>query len=129
MNQKKRAWIYCRIDAPEDQHGVLKNQRQKLMDYADQMEFEVVGSSQDQASGLCFDRPGLNEVTEAAKTGRFDVLLIHSVSRLGRDTCRTMEYLEKLRAMGITTYSPLEGVLDFTLQKVIRDALSHMEMQ
>ena len=24
MEKAKRAWIYCRIDAPEDTHGVLK---------------------------------------------------------------------------------------------------------
>jgi hypothetical protein len=24
MEQKKRAWLYCRIDAPEDAHGMLK---------------------------------------------------------------------------------------------------------
>ena len=128
MDQKKRAWLYCRIDAPEDLHGALKSQRQQLMDYAEQMEFEVAGSSQDQGSGLCFDRPGLNEVTVAAKAGRFDVLLVHSTSRLGRDTCQTMAFLEKLSQMGIQTYSPLEGVLDFTLQKVVRDALFHMEL-
>ena len=47
MGQAKRAWIYCRIDAPEDLHGALKRQRQQLMDYAEQMGCEVVGSSQD----------------------------------------------------------------------------------
>ena len=27
MEEKKRAWTYCRIDAPEDQHGCLKGQK------------------------------------------------------------------------------------------------------
>lgn len=47
MEQKKRAWVYCRIDAPEDAHGALKGQRQQLMDYADQMGFMVAGSSEE----------------------------------------------------------------------------------
>ena len=41
MKQEKRAWVYCRIDAPEDTHGALKNQRKLLMDYAEQMGFVV----------------------------------------------------------------------------------------
>lgn len=129
MGQTKRAWIYCRIDVPEDLHGALKRQRQQLMDYAEQMNCEVVGSSQDQASGLSMNRPGLNEVMEAARAGRLDVLIVRDISRVGRDTCQTMEYLEQLSRMGVQTCSPMEGVLDFTFQKVIRDALSHMELQ
>lgn len=129
MGQTKRAWIYCRIDAPEDLHGALKRQRQQLMDYAEQMNCEVVGSSQDQASGLSINRPGLNEVMEAARAGRLDVLIVRDISRVGRDTCQTMKYLEQLSRMGVQTCSPMEGVLDFTFQKVIRDALSHMELQ
>ena len=34
MDEKKRAWLYCRIDAPEDEHGHLKEQKKELMDYA-----------------------------------------------------------------------------------------------
>jgi len=28
MCRKKRAWLYCRIDAPEDEHGRLKGHAQ-----------------------------------------------------------------------------------------------------
>jgi hypothetical protein len=31
MEQKKRAWLYCRIDAPEDAHGMLKGQKKDSM--------------------------------------------------------------------------------------------------
>ena len=33
MDQKS-AWIYCRIDAPEDTHGALKGQYERLETYA-----------------------------------------------------------------------------------------------
>ena len=45
MEKEKRVWIYCYIDAPEDTHGVLKGQHEKLDSYANQMCFTVVGSS------------------------------------------------------------------------------------
>lgn len=123
MKSNKRAWIYCRIDAPEDTHGALKGQRKQLMDYAEQMGFTVVGSSDDLASAKSLERPGLKRMMESAQAGMFDALLVRNVSRIGRDTYRTIEYLERLGQMGIQTYSPQEGILDFTLRKVVKDAM------
>ena len=56
MDQEKRAWLYCRIDAPEDAHGALKGQKKELMDYAGQMGFILIGESEDIGSGLDFKR-------------------------------------------------------------------------
>ena len=109
MDQKKRAWLYCRIDAPEDEHGRLKGQKKELTDYTEQMDFEVAGASQDTASGLHFDRNGLAEVIEAATAGKMDVLLIINVSRLGRDTLKTMDFIRQLNEQDVKVYSPMEG--------------------
>ena len=125
MNQQKRAWVYCRIDAPEDTHGALKSQRQQLMDYAEQMGFTVVGASEDLASGLSLDRPGLNRFADAVKAGSVDVLLVHDISRIGRDTCQTMAWLEALRSKKVSVYSPLEGELAFSFQRLVQDVITH----
>jgi len=109
MKQSKRAWLYCRVDTPEDEHGRLKGQQKELSDYAEQMGFEVAGVSQDTGSGLNFDRNGLTEITEAAATGKMDVLLIVNLSRLGRDTVKTMDFIRRLNERGIKVYSPMEG--------------------
>lgn len=106
---KKTAWIYCRIDTPEDTHGALKGQYERLETYAAQMGFAVVGSSQDLGSGLNFDRPGLQAVLEAAKTGNFQVLLVDSVSRIGRDMAKTVNFIQTISDYGISIYSPMEG--------------------
>ena len=103
------AWIYCRIDAPEDVHGALKGQYERLETYAAQMGFIVVGSSQDLGSGLNFDCPGLQAALEAANTGSFQVLLVDSVSRIGRDTAKTVNFIQTINSCGISIYSPLEG--------------------
>ena len=109
MDQRKRAWLYCRIDAPEDEHGRLKGQKKELMDYAEQMGFEIAGVSQDTASGLNFERNGLVEVAEAAAASKMDVLLIVNASRLGRDAKKTLDFIRGLHDWGIRVYSPLEG--------------------
>ena len=117
MDQKS-AWIYCRIDAPEDTHGALKGQYERLETYAAQMDFAVVGSSQDLGSRLNFDRPGLQTVLESAKAGSFQVLLVDSVSRIGRDIAKTISFIQTISGCGISIYSPMEGEIklsDFTM--------------
>ncbi|WP_411677866.1 recombinase family protein [Caproicibacter sp.] len=108
MNTKS-AWIYCRIDAPEDTHGALKGQYERLETYAVQIGFTAVGSSQDLGSGLHIDRPGLQAVLEAAKAGSFQILLVDSVSRIGRDEATTKTIIKTLMSYGIAVFSPLEG--------------------
>lgn len=115
---KKSTWIYCRIDAPEDIHGALKGQYERLETYASQMGFSVVGSSQDLGSGLNFDLPGLQSVLEAAKAGSFQILLVDSVSRIGRDVSKSMSFIQTINVCGISIYSPMEGEIklsDFTM--------------
>lgn len=109
MEQKKRTWLYCRIDAPEDARGMLKGQKKELYDYADQLGFTVVGCSEDLGSGLKYNRPGLLEVEHAAEQGRMDILLVKQLSCLGRDSAQTLDFLRKLKQLDIKLYSPLEG--------------------
>lgn len=112
-DQKKRAWLYCRIDAPEDAHGILKTQKKELLDYAEQMGFEVVGASEDLGSGLIYERPGLAECMKAAGERKTDVLIVKSFSRTGYDTEETLEFLHRLNRLGIKLYSPLEGAFTY----------------
>jgi len=109
MEQKNRAWLYCRIDAPEDAHSALKGQRKELSDYAEQMGFEIAGVSEDTGSVLDFEQPGLLEVMKAAGDGKMDVLLVKRLDRIGRDMVKTMEFLRGLDQLGIRIYSPMEG--------------------
>lgn len=127
-DQKKRAWLYCRIDAPEDAHGILKSQKKELLDYAEQMGFEVVGASEDLGSGLIYDRPGLAECMKAAADGKADVLIIKDLSRIGRDTARTLEFLRGLDQLGVKLYSPMEGTFTFLHQELYnQDPIMRME--
>ena len=109
MARKKRAWLYCRIDAPEDALGMLKGQQKELYDYAEQLGLTVVGCSEDLGSGLKYNRPGLIAVERAAEQDRMDVLLVKQLSHLGRDSAETLDFLHKLRQLDIKLYSPLEG--------------------
>lgn len=119
MEKTKRAWIYCHIDAPEDTHGVLKGQHEKLDSYASQMCFTVGGSSHDLGNGLTLNRPGFAELMEAAINGKIDVLIIDSINHIGRDTKQVLEFLHKLNGYGVIVYSPLEGEINIQHQKLM----------
>lgn len=94
MEGQKRAWIYCAIDAPEDSRNTLKDQRQQLMDYAEQMGFEIAGSASDTGRQPFWERSGFCEFIESAKNGRTDILLLASLHCIG------CEFPYKLRVMG-----------------------------
>ena len=73
------------------------------------MGFAVVGSSQDLGSDLNFDRPGLQAVLKAAKGGSFQILLVDSVSWIGRDMAKTVNFIQTISGCGVSIYSPMEG--------------------
>ena len=114
--QKKKAWLYCRIDAPEDTHGRMKAQKRELLNYAEQMGFEVISGSEDTGGGLSIERPGLTECLRAAELGKMDVLLAQSLSRLSRDTVDALAFLRELSRAGAVFCSPLEGTCFYLRQ-------------
>ena len=90
MGQGKRAWIYCAIDAPEDRNGALKSQFKQLIDYGEQMGFELVGSSSDVGTTPLWNRNGLSR--SSMQLARFQILQ---------------------ESYDVDAYSPLEGKIEF----------------
>ena len=123
MDTKQKAWLYCRIDAPEDTHGALKKQKEKLDGYARQMDFEVVGASEDLSSGLDYNRAGLKDAMAAAKAGEVEALIVHSAIRIDRDTAKTVDFLRQLNDCGVKVYSPLEGEISVERQAKLSSPL------
>lgn len=111
MENRKRAWAYCSIDAPEDIHGALKKQRQQIVDYAEQMGFEVVGSSSDVGNQPLWERTGFRHFAVAAKKKTIDILLIVNLSCLSRSSMQLAQFQALAKGYGIQTYSPLEGAI------------------
>lgn len=111
MENKKRAWAYCAIDAPEDTHGTLKGQRQQLMDYAEQMGFEVVGSSSDMGNLPLFERAGFKHFVDMVQTGSTDILLVVNENSLTRSFMQLAQLQALTGSYGIQIYSPLSGAI------------------
>ena len=81
-DRKKKAWIYTRIDAPEDSHGTLKKQYEQLNTYGEQLRVEIAGSSSDTGETAGSERPGLDLFLEEKNSRGIEVLIVLDSSRL-----------------------------------------------
>lgn len=107
-----RAWLYYRLSRDEDQEmNSLQNQRQILVDYAEQKGYEIVGESfDDNVSGMTFERRGLGEIETAVEDGKLDTILVKDLSRLGRHRTQTALFIDYLLENGVNVISVTEGI-------------------
>jgi DNA invertase Pin-like site-specific DNA recombinase len=85
-----------------------------LRQIAERRGFEVVREYFDEGvSGAKSSRPALDEMLADAKRGKFRVLLVWKLDRLGRSLAHLVRLLEDLRACNVELVSFSEG-LDFT---------------
>ena len=89
-----RAFLYCRV--AHDDGFSLDAQATTLRHYASRAGYTIVGASSEQGNGLTLDRPALQEVTQAVLAGKVDVVLVQSISRIGREWLMTQEYIDLL---------------------------------
>lgn len=122
MNEKKKAWVYTRIDAPEDRYGSLKRQDQKLTEYASRMGWEVVGHSQDIGSYRDMNRPGLQALTDAISQGFVDILVVSGPDRVSRNAKDLIAYAEFVQSFGVEAYSPEQGKIEVLCTSVLKDS-------
>lgn len=107
-----KTWLYYRLSRDEDQEmNSLQNQRQILIDYAEQHGHEIVGESfDDNVSGMTFNRKGLGELEDAIDEGKVELVLVKDLSRLGRHRTQTDLFIDHLRQNNVKVYSVTEGI-------------------
>jgi DNA invertase Pin-like site-specific DNA recombinase len=104
--------IYCRVSTLTNQS--VEMQVRDLRQLAERRSFEVVREYLDEGvSGAKSSRPALDEMLADAKRGKFRVLLVWKLDRLGRSLAHLVRLLEDLRACNVELVSFSEG-LDFT---------------
>lgn len=125
--EQKKVWIYCRVAHDGlDSAAILAAQKNTLETYAKEHDFEIVGASSDIGSGLTMDRPGLLDFHAAAEDGKVDMLLIHSLTRLGRDTDKVTKYWHLLRDLGVSIHTSDCGEVDLSLDTMLRTMFEDM---
>lgn len=107
-----RAWIYGRLSNDDDSEtDSLTNQMEIGRNYACCRGFQIVGeSSDDNVSGMRFDRRGLNQCTEAVERGQVDAVIVKDLSRLGRHKTQTALFIDYLRQLSVAVLSVTENL-------------------
>ena len=108
----QQAAIYGRVSTLTNQS--VEMQARDLRQLAERRSFDIVREYFDEGvSGAKSSRPALDEMLADAKRGKFRVLLVWKLDRLGRSLAHLVRLLEDLRACNVELVSFSEG-LDFT---------------
>ena len=107
-----RVWIYSRLSNDDDcEMNSLLNQQEICLTFAERQGYQMIGQSlDDNASGMNFSRPGLDELTAAVDASRLDAVLVKDLSRLGRHRTQTALFIDYLRERGVRVISVTEGL-------------------
>ena len=93
----KRAAVYLRV-ASDDACGVkLAGQEESIRRWAEQHGFIVTEIYRDAGSGNSEERPGLQQMMQDARAGRFEVLIVRDPTRLFRIMSVLREYCTQLQ--------------------------------
>ena len=110
-----RVWLYARLSNDDDQEmSSLLNQQEICHGFAEQHGYTIVGqSSDDNVSGMKFNRRGLDELTAAVDADKIDTVIVKDLSRLGRHRTQTALFIDYLREHQVRVISATEGIDTF----------------
>ena len=110
----KRTAIYARFSTELQQERSIDDQISLCRNYAAKNELDVVAKYEDRArSGASiYGRDGLTALLDAAREGKFDVVLTEALDRLSRDQEDLAGIWKRLNFLGIELRAVHEGTAD-----------------
>ena len=94
-----KVFLYCRV--AHDDRFSLEAQENALRRYAAQAGYTIVGVAAEHGNGLTLDRPALQKVTQAVLAGEVELVLVNSLTRIGREWGMTQRYIDLLTEHGV----------------------------
>lgn len=125
-----RTAIYVRTASPSE--TALDWQVQALQGLATNLNLNVTHIIRETASGLDFERPGLQKLIRLAKRHEIDTVLMTNLDRIGRDTPKVLAVLEELDKLGaklIIQGGDTVEIDDNPLLKYLRCFTSHPSLE
>lgn len=113
----KRVVLYVRVStARQDQEGYsIPLQKERLIAYCKAKGWVVAGVFVDPGhSGSSLDRPGMIELIEAVRAGKFDAVLVYKLDRLSRSQKDTLYLIEDVFMANDTDFVSLQESFDTT---------------
>ena len=107
-----RAWLYYRLSRDEDKElNSLTNQKNILVEYAENNGYTVIGESfDDNVSGMHFNREGIEKIYDEVDKKTIDAVIVKDLSRLGRHKTQTALFIDYLREHDVRVLSVTENI-------------------
>ncbi|NNK67163.1 MAG: recombinase family protein [Rhodobacteraceae bacterium] len=114
---KKRAAIYARYSTDLQSERSIEDQIALCQTYSEREQLEVVSTYQDaaQSGASVLGRDGLLDLLDAARRGRFDIVIVEALDRLSRDMEDLAGLHKRLSFLGIEIRAVHEGVASTVL--------------
>ncbi len=113
LSEKLRVCAYCRVSTEEEElENSLENQ---ITHYEESIQanpgYELVGIYHDFGiSGFKEDRPGFQEMLQAARNHEFNLIITKSISRFCRNTDTLLKTVRELKELGIGVLFELQHI-------------------
>jgi DNA invertase Pin-like site-specific DNA recombinase len=111
LPRPKRVAAYCRVSTTQEiQYHSLEAQREYYSKYIDsKIDWIFVGIYADQASGRHNLRmKEFQRMMADCRAGKIDLILVKSISRLGRNTVQFLQACNELNSLGVDVYFEVE---------------------
>lgn len=100
-----KAIIYARVSTKrDDQETSLERQQEVLLEWAHQLQMEVVDVIAEQKSGFDLNREGLYRLLSEIKQNRVEIVLIQDDTRIGRGEAK-LAIIHQLNRLGCKLFS------------------------
>lgn len=132
MENKVKAVAYVRVSTLLGQD--TNHQLHGIRELASQRGYDLINVYSDEGlSGINEKRPGLIQLTNDVRRGKFTIVIIHSIDRLGRSTKHLLNLMEEFKRCNVSLISIREA-LDFStpygqLALTLLAAVSQLELQ
>ncbi len=130
----RRAALYARVSTDrQEKEQTIESQLAAITRYADEQGLRhtpALTYKDDGYSGTWLDRPGLDELRDHAREGRFDVVVVLCPDRLARRYAYQVLLLEELKRAGIEVQfceRPISDTPDDQLLMQIQGAIAEYE--
>ncbi len=120
-----RAGLYVRVSTASQD---LDLQLDELRRLAARRGWAIAGEYTDVISGTSTKRPGLDQFLADAHAGRFDVVAVWKLDRLGRSLVHMVQVVDELLGKGVHVVSATEPHMDSTTpqERLMRNILASM---
>ncbi len=128
-----KAALYARVSTDDQKKGFsIPTQVRACRDYAEQHDYTVVATFEEDYSGAYLDRPELEKLRRLVAEGALDVIVVYDLDRLTRKAGHRYLLEEEFQAAGVRVEYVLGGYQDTAegeFQKQIRAAVAEYERE